>query len=271
MTRLLEGLDSVELERLAGALASGRVTLESSSATLARVVARELAEPVGLALRELGEDGLDERGAAVVLRSLAAERRAQRAASEAVELVWTDPEGYGARDTAVVVRGLCARAERELLLANYAFDQPSTDEARERARALWSPLAANMDANPQLRARMFVNVGREWKDTTNNNEALIAAFVRRFEDDLWPGQRLPELFHDPRALLTRDQTSVRACMHAKCIVVDEAEVLMTSANFTQAAQARNIEAGILIRDRAIARRVVAQFEGLVKADKLVRI
>ncbi|PRQ03491.1 hypothetical protein ENSA5_15210 [Enhygromyxa salina] len=271
MSRLLEGLGPLELERLAGAFESGRIDLEGDLSAVTRVVARELAELVARELRPLGAQGLGPRGASVLLRTLAAERRAQRAVEERVELVWTDPEQHSARDTAVVVRGLCARAQRDLLLANYAVDQPTSDEARARGQGLWAPLARNMDARPELRVRMFVNVGRDWKDTTTESAALVRVFVERFVRDLWPGERLPELFHDPRALLTRDETSERACMHAKCIVVDGAEVLITSANFTQAAQARNIEAGLLLGDEATARRVIAQFEGLLDAGRLVAL
>ena len=116
---------------------------------------------------------------------------------------------------------------------------------------------------------MFVNVGRDWEDTTSEDAKLIRLFVDRFRADLWPGERLPELFHDPRALLTRDQTSERGCMHAKCIVVDGEEVLITLANFIQAAQVRNVEAGLALRDELTARRVVAQFERLVQPGRLL--
>lgn len=269
MSRLLAELGPIELERLAGALEGGRVELDDAAPIVARVIAREIAEVVANQLRQLGLDGLGPRGAAVLLRTLAAERRAQRAFAERVELVWTDPEQSSARDTAVIVRSMCGRAERDLLLANYAFDQPYNDDGRERARALWTPLAVNMDARPELRVRMFVNVGRDWDDTTSDDASLIHAFVERFRRGLWPGERMPELFHDPRALLTRDQTKERACMHAKCIVVDGVEVLITSANFTQAAQARNIEAGLLVKDGTTARRVIEQFEGLVDAGRLL--
>ena len=271
MSRLLAELGPVELERLASALEGGRVDLDQAGPLVARVLARELATAVAEQLRALGLEGLEPRSAALLLRTLAAERRAQRAMAERLELVWTDPEQPSARDTAVIVRSLCARAERDLLLANYAFDQPYGEEGRARARALWAPLAENMDARPELRVRMFVNVGRDWHDTTSDDAALVREFVERFRRDLWPGQRLPELYHDPRALLTREQTSERACMHAKCIVVDATEVLITSANFTQAAQARNIEAGLLVRDGTTARRVIEQFEGLVRAGRLVAV
>jgi phosphatidylserine/phosphatidylglycerophosphate/cardiolipin synthase-like enzyme len=89
---------------------------------------------------------------------------------------------------------------------------------------------------------------------------------------VWPGERQPELYYDPRSLLTKDETKERASMHAKCIVVDGNEVLVTSANFTQAAQARNVEVGLrLRRDEGIARRIVGQFERLVELGRLVAI
>jgi len=269
VSRLFEQLGPVGLDRLAGAIEAGRVALDGSTSAVTRVVARNLAGTAARELFDLGQRGLGVAGVVVLLRTLAAERREQRALAERVELVWTDPEQPAARDTAVVVRGLCARAEHDLLLANYAFDQPHDDEARARARALWAPLADNMNANPDLRVRMFVNVGRDWKDTTSEGATLIREFIERFSKDLWPGARMPELFHDPRALLIRGQK--RACMHAKCIVVDNRELLITSANFTQAAQARNIEAGLVLRDELTARRVVAQFDRLVELGRMLRL
>lgn len=52
---------------------------------------------------------------------------------------------------------------------------------------------------------------------------------------------------------------------------DEAHTLITSANLTEAAQERNVEAGVLVEDAAFARGVVAQFERLVDAGVLVRL
>jgi phosphatidylserine/phosphatidylglycerophosphate/cardiolipin synthase-like enzyme len=271
VTQLLKALGPVELDRLAGAIEAGRIDFDRATAGVTRVIARELAEGVVTGFRDLSRRGLDPPGIALLLRTVAAERRAQRELAERVELVWTDPEQPSARDTAVVVRGLCARAKRDLLLANYAFDHPRSDDARARARSLWAPLAQNMDANPMLRVRMFVNVGRDWNDTTSEDATLIRDFVARFRGDLWPGERMPELFHDPRALQTKDETNERGCMHAKCIVVDGEEVLITSANFTQAAQARNVEAGLVLRDEVTARRVIAQFERLVELRRLLAV
>ena len=57
-------------------------------------------------------------------------------------------------------------------------------------------------------------------------------------------------------------------LHAKAMVVNEERVLITSANFTEAALDRNIELGLLIRDRAMAASVTAHFQGLVEARLL---
>ena len=63
----------------------------------------------------------------------------------------------------------------------------------------------------------------------------------------------------------------RACLHAKVIVRDDVQTLITSANLTEAAQERNVEAGVLIGDAAFARGVVGQFDRLVAAEVLVEV
>ena len=63
----------------------------------------------------------------------------------------------------------------------------------------------------------------------------------------------------------------RACLHAKVVVVDEERVLLTSANFSEAAHERNIEAGALVEDAVLAKATVRQFEALVGAGVLVRL
>ncbi|MYN66159.1 MAG: hypothetical protein F4X11_14200 [Acidobacteria bacterium] len=86
-------------------------------------------------------------------------------------------------------------------------------------------------------------------------------FADTFQHDLWPGKRLPETFYYPRSLATEGKT--RACLHAKCIVIDDRRTLITSANFTEAAHKRNIEAGTVITDGHLARALKAQFDTLV--------
>lgn len=75
------------------------------------------------------------------------------------------------------------------------------------------------------------------------------------------------MFYDPRSLELAAEK--RACLHAKCVVVDRRAVFVSSANFTEAAQERNIEVGLLIRSPALAEGIVRHFEMLVEAKALI--
>ncbi|MGH7506603.1 MAG: phospholipase D-like domain-containing protein [Longimicrobiales bacterium] len=61
----------------------------------------------------------------------------------------------------------------------------------------------------------------------------------------------------------------RSSLHAKCVVVDRSVAFISSANFTVAAQRRNIEIGTLIRSQPFADRLDSHFDALV-ASGLVR-
>jgi phosphatidylserine/phosphatidylglycerophosphate/cardiolipin synthase-like enzyme len=61
--------------------------------------------------------------------------------------------------------------------------------------------------------------------------------------------------------LEADQTK-RTSLHAKCVIVDNEEAFVSSANFTEAAHTRNIEVGILLRSQSLARTLSNHFESL---------
>jgi phosphatidylserine/phosphatidylglycerophosphate/cardiolipin synthase-like enzyme len=94
-------------------------------------------------------------------------------------------------------------------------------------------------------------------------------FFREFLKRNWPGPRKPELYYDPRSL--GKKADERGVIHAKVIVVDGHTSLVTSANFTEAAHARNIEAGALVRDPAFATSLEQQFTSLVSSGMLSRV
>ena len=60
-----------------------------------------------------------------------------------------------------------------------------------------------------------------------------------------------------------------ASLHAKCVVVDGEHTLIGSANFTDRAHTRNVEAGALISDRRFAARLIDQLHGLINAGHLL--
>ena len=47
------------------------------------------------------------------------------------------------------------------------------------------------------------------------------------------------------------------------VVTDDEAVFVTSANLTEAALDRNIEVGLLVRDRALAATMLSHFQGLI--------
>ena len=71
---------------------------------------------------------------------------------------------------------------------------------------------------------------------------------------------------DPRSIA--EGAKKRSVQHAKCVVVDEAALFLTSANFTEAAQERNIEAGVLLRRADMAKRVRRHFLRLIETGNL---
>jgi phosphatidylserine/phosphatidylglycerophosphate/cardiolipin synthase-like enzyme len=68
------------------------------------------------------------------------------------------------------------------------------------------------------------------------------------------------VYYDPRALEPDGPAGV---LHAKAVVADDETVFVTSANLTAAALDRNIELGLLVRDRALAASVSSHFRGLI--------
>ena len=59
--------------------------------------------------------------------------------------------------------------------------------------------------------------------------------------------------------------------HAKCVIADDDYAFITSANFTEWAQQRNVEGGVLIRDRHFAGQLRQQFDGLVLSKQVRRL
>jgi len=216
---------------------------------------------VAVEMQGLVEDGMKTDHLALMLDVIAESRATRPEMRDPVELVWTGPErpGIANRDTSVVVRELFSTAEESVLIAGYAVYQ---------GRDVFRALAERMDFMTELKVRMFLNVQRRRGDTTAESE-ILREFAHRFRTTDWPGQRLPDVFYDPRSL--EIDAEKRASMHAKCIVVDHKLAFVSSANFTEAAQMRNIEVGVLVRSQRFAERLAEHFETLACAGSLLRL
>lgn len=254
MSDALLNLPSHLRARLVSALESGLLGSSPTVASLRSVLGnREDVEDLTASLRELGRLGISGPGAAAWLRTL--ERAAAR--TRKPDLVWSGPEvpGMHARDTRRVYEELLGSAERSIWASTYAFfDGPKAFEV----------LAQRMEAIPALRVTLLLNIQRKRGDTTAS-EQLVRRFADRFWKTDWPGLSRPSVFYDPRSL---DQEGPGGVLHAKAVVADDEAVFITSANLTEAALDRNIELGVLIRDRAFALTIVGHFRTLIDRDLL---
>lgn len=173
------------------------------------------------------------------------------------ELVWTGPEALNStlRDTAIVAQELFRQAKNEVVIAGFAFYQ---------GKELFKELGSKMDADQNFKVSFFVDVRRDGNKSIK--EAVLLKFKTDFKKKQWPGSRMPEIYYDPRTLDMDGE--VKSSMHAKCIIVDSQQSLVTSANFTQAAHHRNIEAGVVLNSKEYAISLKSQFFNLVELGLL---
>jgi phosphatidylserine/phosphatidylglycerophosphate/cardiolipin synthase-like enzyme len=252
MTSTLCLLTTEDLTQLASALRSGRLAPPFSSLLLRRYIPENLAGSVAAELQKRLSDGMEVRNLATCLEILSDNRRQRTVAEDLIELVWTGPETPGIinRDTSVVVRELFQSAKESVIVAGYAV---------YNGLILFKELADQMELMPELHVQMFLDIKRPLHGASSPFD-LVRAFAQRFVQNEWPGKRLPKVYYDPRSLAS--DYAARASLHAKCIIIDKARAFVTSANFTEAAQTKNIEAGVLLRFPSFACRLADHFQAL---------
>ena len=167
-------------------------------------------------------------------------------------------QGLHARDTRRVYEELVGTAERSFWVSTFAFfDGPRAFDS----------LAKRMEACPNLAVKVLLNIQRRKGDTTPPDD-LVRMFADGFWNSEWPGANRPDVYYDPRSL---DVDEPGGVLHAKAVVADEEALFVTSANLTEAAFDRNIELGLLVRDRALALSVSKHFQLLIDSNKLRRL
>ena len=183
--------------------------------------------------------------------------------SEGIELVWSGPDwGIGAqmRDQSVLIKQLVQQAERRLLLTTYAFYKGPFIEK------LFELIKARMAEQPNLDVRLICNITRKKGDCS-----LPGALVAQFREKTWPklwglkrGVLSPSVFYDPRSV----QLDATAVCHVKAVVADD-QLLVTSANLTDAAQLHNFELGVRIDRKSQADATWEHFEQLINRGLLL--
>ena len=240
--------------RLATSLETGMLPDSPTPTALeAALGLRDGTEQIASDLEALASIGIWGEAAAVWIRTL--EQAIDSA--PAVDLVWSGPEvpGLHARDTRRVYEELLRNAQHSVWISTYAyFDGPRA----------FADLAHRLETTADLRVALLLNIQRTRGDTTDP-EHLVRRFADRFWGTDWPGATRPDVYYEPRSL---EPDGPKGVLHAKALVVDDESVFITSANLTEAAFDRNIELGLLTRDRRLAASITTHFQTLIDTKLL---
>ncbi|HPA20708.1 MAG TPA: DISARM system phospholipase D-like protein DrmC [Verrucomicrobiae bacterium] len=251
-------LSEASLRSLAASLRQGSLSHGITRSALEQLVGVQSPQAKAL-FEELATQGFSSQQTATLIDAVADDRAQSRVASDEVSLIMSGPEvpGVPTADTAAAVQTLIQAAASEILIVGYVV---------RKGRALFQRLADRMVANPDLRVSLILNIARSQNDTSLDSE-IVRRFVMDFRKREWPGDALPAIYYDPRALT--EKPADRASLHAKCVIVDRREAIVTSANFTEAAHHRNIEAGVILKSPALAVRLADYFNALIHAGALL--
>ncbi len=259
MRDILFRLNTPELEILRDAIVHQQIKHPFKSISLSPILGERAAPELVLSLNRLAEK-MGPQNVGPFLDVLLDDCKMHNQ-SKPYELVWTGPEGEEVfnRDTRVVVQQLFDQAQKSLLIAGFAF---------YNGRELFKQLASRYDISSDLEITLCLNVHRKDHDSSDS-EMVARNFRETFIKYNWPGKKVPPIFYDPRSL-EKDSTN-RAQLHAKCIVVDGLKCFVGSANFTDKAQLKNIEAGILVNDPEFSKDLESHFKGLIEGGQLLKL
>ena len=202
------------IESLAAGLETGRLQLSSSSVGIAqqRGISSDSAARAAEAFRHLAGE-ITQESVVIALRAGNRLRAAERLTRPDIEVAWTGPAAAGRpiRSNADIVTEMLegVRDTGEVLLIGYAL-------TADRGSLMERVVSLLVDAS---RRRSTVTVAFHQDEEKANRENLLKmwdAFVKKPRIFTW----------DP----PKDHPYTK--LHAKCLVVDRLDLLVTSANFT---------------------------------------
>ena len=253
-TRLV---DLGAIETLCAAIERGSLTKESTSVARAHLAdGREAVARAAGALQELWSAEYPRIGATMMsgmLRAGAAAIYSEQARAARIEVVWTGPMPVGSyvRTTPQVVREIVSKARTELTIVGYWL--VAGEQETNFVQELLGVVASRVTAG--VRVTVILDERRR-RDGVDNRDELNTA---------WPaGSPLPTLL-----TWRLPPGDLHLKLHAKVIVADREDALVTSANLTTQAMERNIEMGVRI-EGAPAATIARHFQALIEGGVLER-
>ena len=249
LVRLIRAGSSEALLAMASALEQGDLELESSSVGISAVpgVDELLASQTTRAFAAM--KSLDESGVATVIRTAVGIREQEQLVTPKVEICWTGPDAEGPLVTpnAAAIKELLASCNDTgtILLVGYSLTI-GKDSFMEQVRDLL------VDASKR-HAKVQIVLHKD-KEGRNHHELVKGWDVFARKPEIYTWQPPPD---HPYTKL-----------HAKCLVVDRLQMLVTSANFTFHGLESNIELGLLVRNQPLATAVHDRFQLLINSKVL---
>lgn len=164
-------------------------------------------------------------------------------------LVWTGPDTHlvPVRRSEQVLLEIINSAKETLFLVSFVLvNIPEIEEAIRTA------LAKDVDVRMLLES--------EDKNDSEPFQKTIDRLLREIPGltlYVWPREKRESV------------DSGFARVHAKCIVADQSNAFLTSANLTSAALDRNIEMGVNIRNGDVPKTIYQQFMALIRSEEIV--
>jgi phosphatidylserine/phosphatidylglycerophosphate/cardiolipin synthase-like enzyme len=122
-----------------------------------------------------------------------------------------------------------------------------------------------MRDKPALQTRLILHLGNKKNEQKSESE-LRSYLQNQLTSWLWQWVERPEVYIDrPR----HDDTP--GMMHAKVIVADRTHIIVTSANPTESAYTKSVEAGILLHQSSVADQMERHFDDLIERGLLVKL
>lgn len=235
LVRAADQLPERDVAALAAALTSSQDGLSRLRARASSAVLRTACDTVQCAVAATSAPF-----AAGVLMGILRARQSQRSA---VDVVWSGPASSvtTSRLTSAAVVDLVDEAVAEVLLVSYAMHSEAA-------------LAAALNRAVQRGVSITLVAERAADNPSFHGPPVAFAHVpaQRLR---WPADRRPH----------------GASLHAKILVVDRIVALVGSANVTASAMERNLECGVLVRDRIIATDISRHVDELVRTGQFAPV
>lgn len=249
LATLVVAAGASSLDAVSAALECGDITLASSSVGLARLrgVDRRNAELFARAFGAIEHD-VEASAVALALRTAHSATASYAASRPQVEVAWTGPEAGGplVRPTRAVIREMLrqVRSGGEILLVGYSL---TADDGSPTVEVI--DLLTEASRN-QAQIRVVLHKDDQERNRGNLLEAWDAFAVK------------------PTIYTWEPETGgPYRKMHAKVLVVDRVELLVTSANLTYHGLSENIEVGLRVRGPQ-AGAIAQRFDHLIGEEVL---